>query len=209
MHKENFMVRRGQPLFLFVGTIIAIIVASTPISVPAISDYRHNRMINSTEYKQKYGYWQTIELPEEFRINTIHAAMLPTGKVMLVAGSGNDQKSFNEYYENGNLHVLKTVLFNPATNEIKAVDTPSDLFCSGHAFLQSGNLLVAGGTSGYELLSGEVKKSTGVITLHNEDPDSKPVTYKKGTKFISEKGMTYISKKEVTVDPATKIFEEL
>lgn len=205
MYKHKFAARRGQPLFLLIGTIIAFLLASSPIAVPAYADYRHSKMINSTEYKKAYGYWETIDLPEEFRINAIHAALLPTGKVLLVAGSGNNRQSFNEFHDNGVISNLKTIVLDPLTKEVKAVETPSDLFCSGHALMQSGKLLIAGGTSGYELLEGSVKKPAGIITLHNEDPDSKTRVFKKGTKFISEKGKAYISTKDAALEPANKI----
>lgn len=205
MYKQEFTARRGQPLFLLVGTILAFLLASSPIAVPTFAEYRHGRLINSNDYKQIHGYWETIELPEEFRINTIHAALLPTGKVLLVAGSGNNRQSFNEFHDSGVISNLKTIVFDPLSRDVKAIETPSDLFCSGHALMQTGNLIIAGGTSGYELLGNNVKKPAGVITLHNEDPDSKTRTFKKGTKFISEKNKVYVSTKDVVLPPASKV----
>jgi hypothetical protein len=70
--------------------------------------------------------------------------------------------------------------------------------------MQDGNLLIAGGTSGYELLEGKVVKPAGVINLHNENPDDSPRIFKVGTKFTSEKGKTYLSTKEVVLAPAQK-----
>lgn len=197
--------RRGQPFALLTTTLVALLIASTPVSVPAYTEWRHYKKINSLEYKQKYGFWEKLTLPEEFRLNTIHAAALPTGKILLVAGSGNKRDAFDSYNNDGVISVLKTVVFNPETNHMKLVTTPSDLFCSGHALLQNGNLLIAGGTSGYELLEGAVKKPAGTMILHNEDPDSKPRTFKRGTKFTSPNGKTYVSTQDVILEPASKM----
>ncbi len=205
MHNRKFALKRGRPIFILIGTILALLVASLPLVVPATANLYQWNLINSQEYKEEHGYWETVELPEEFRINAIHAAMLPTGKVLLVAGSGNDRESFDAYHNDGQIKVLKTVVFDPKTNAVKAVETPSDLFCSGHTFLQDGNLLIAGGTSGYELLEGEVTKPAGVITLHNENPDDKTRTFKQGTKFTSETGKVYVSTREAVLEPAHKM----
>lgn len=175
------------------------------MTLPAWAEWRHNTKINSMEYKQAHGYWETIDIPEEFRINTIHAALLPSGKVLLVAGSGNNRQNFDSFHNDNKIAVLKTAVFDPETNKLKLVDTPSDLFCSGHALLQSGNLLVAGGTSGYELLEGDVKKPAGPMVIHNEDPDSPVKVFKKGTKFTSPAGKVYVSTEDVQVEPAHKM----
>lgn len=190
---------------MFLFTVLAMLIVSTPMSVPAVAEWRHNSKINSIEYKQQYGSWGTIELPEEFKTNTIHAAYLPTGKVLLVAGSGNNRENFDTYYNTNSIRVLKTVVLNVETNEVKIVPTPSDLFCAGHTFLQSGNLLVAGGTSGYEVLKTNVKKAGGAMLIHNENPDSERKTFPKDTKFISESGKVFYSVEEFTLDPADKM----
>lgn len=200
----NNNVRRGHPLVMVIITIVALISTSTPISVPAISQWGHNRMINSEDYKKKFGYWETVELPEEFRLNTIHAAALPTGRILLVAGSGNVRTNFDAYHDNGDIKVLKSVVFDPISKSVKNIPTPADFFCSGHALLQSGSLLIAGGTSGYERLDG-ITNPAGVMTLHNEDPDSEPKLFKKGTVFKSKDGKRYRSVQDVTLKPADKI----
>lgn len=199
------MRRRGQPLALLFSTLAVFVLASLPIAAPATADFLHDRHISSTQYKQQYGSWQLLDIPQDYRINTIHASLLPTGKVLLVAGSGNNQSVFSQYYNDGMISVLKTVLYDPANNSYKLIPTPSDLFCSGHAMLQTGQLLIAGGTSGYEKLAGTVTKPAGAMTIHNEDPHHPVFTLKKGTKFRSNDGKVYVSDKDVTVQPATKI----
>ncbi len=75
-------------------------------------------------YKAANGKWEIVEFPEEYRQNTIHAALLRTGKVLLVAGSGNDQDNFDaKKYD--------TRIWDPVKGTIKKVPTPTDLFCTG------------------------------------------------------------------------------
>jgi Domain of unknown function (DUF1929)/Galactose oxidase, central domain len=87
------------------------------------------------------GTWQTNASPSPVR--GIHVAVLQTGKVLLVAGSGNQRDAFDAGQ-------FKTSTWDPASNTFTAVDTPWDAFCAGHAQLADGRLLVAGGTNGYE-----------------------------------------------------------
>jgi Galactose oxidase-like, Early set domain len=90
------------------------------------------------------GTWETNASPSPVR--AIHAAVLQNGKVLLVAGSGNDRDTFNA-------GTFRTSLWDPTTNTFTSVDTPWDAFCAGHAQLADGRLLVAGGTAGYEQAS--------------------------------------------------------
>jgi hypothetical protein len=201
---ETGSLKRGQPLILLITTIVIFLLASLPITIPAYAGYTNNRLINSLSYKQQYGSWQILNIPEDDRINTIHASVLPTGKVLLMAGSGNNRQTFDEYSNDGVISVLKTVLYDPTNNSYKLIPTPSDLFCGGHAMLQNGDLLVAGGTSGYEMLAGTVTKPAGSMIIHNEDPDDPVMSLKKGTKFVASDGKVYISDQTVTIKPATK-----
>jgi len=86
------------------------------------------------------GEWRTTATPSPVR--AAHVALLRTGKVLLVAGSGNDPAAFAA-------GSFKTSLWDPATGTTSAVATPWDAFCAGHAFLPDGRLLVAGGNSAY------------------------------------------------------------
>jgi hypothetical protein len=197
--------RRGQPLVLLLTTLVTLIMASLPISAPAVADYEHQKLINSPAYQKQNGSWQILNIPADDRINTIHASLLPTGKVLLVAGSGNNEVTFNKYYDDGMISVLKTMLYDPSNNTFKSIPTPSDMFCSGQAMLQNGQVLIAGGTSGYEVLAANVKNPAGQMTIHDEDPHTVPFTLKKGTKFVDRSGKVYISDQDVTINPAVKV----
>ena len=93
--------------------------------------------------RRRKGHWDELPVPPEFRLNSVHAALLHTGKVLLIAGSGNDEQAFRA-------GTFKTLLWDPGTGEFHLVHTPIDLFCAGQAFLPDGNLLIAGGTTRYE-----------------------------------------------------------
>ncbi|MEU7299267.1 kelch motif-containing protein [Streptomyces sp. NPDC007206] len=161
----------------------------------------HQYKINRPEYKAENGHWDIIEFPPQYRQDTIHAALLHTGKVLLVAGSGNNQDNFDE-------KKFDTRIWDPVKGTIKKIPTPNDLFCTGHTQLANGNLLIAGGTKRYEKLKGDVKKAGGVMILYNENPD-KPITLPAGTGFTGRKnGRTFVSQDPVLVPRATKVFDK-
>ncbi|MGZ6968990.1 MAG: galactose oxidase-like domain-containing protein [Acidimicrobiia bacterium] len=86
------------------------------------------------------GEWRTTATPSPAR--AAHVALLHTGKVLLVAGSGNSKDDFAA-------GTFTTSLWDPATETFQSVATPWDAFCAGHAFLPDGKLLVAGGNTAY------------------------------------------------------------
>ncbi|WP_434589936.1 galactose oxidase-like domain-containing protein [Streptomyces sp. A5-4] len=182
----------------------AVVVALAGMNGPALyrfgSDQYHDYKINKPEYQAANGHWDFLDIPSEFRINTIHAALLHTGKVLLIAGSGNNQKNFDA-------KKFESVLWDPETNKYRMIPTPKDMFCAGHTQLPDGKLLVAGGTKRYEKLQGDVSKAGGLMVIHNEDPDA-PKTLPAGTIFTGKKnGRTYVSKDPVLVEKAKKIFD--
>ncbi|HTJ35240.1 MAG TPA: galactose oxidase early set domain-containing protein [Dactylosporangium sp.] len=171
--------------------------ANVPPLYSATVDWLHEHKINSPEYKAANGYWQVVELPKGQRVNAIHAALLPSGRILLIAGSGNDREQFQA-------GTFKTLVFDPVTGHTTLVPTPTDLFCAGHAFLPDGKLLVAGGTLRYEVLENDVKKAGGTITVKNESPEG-PRTFPRGTVLDSVDGHKYILGDDVTVPAATKV----
>ncbi|WP_336322993.1 galactose oxidase-like domain-containing protein [Streptomyces lavendofoliae] len=195
--------RRNRARRILIGTAVVAVVAG--FNGPALyrygSEQYHDYTINKPEYKAANGHWDFLDVPSEFRINTIHAALLHTGKVLLVAGSGNNQKNFDA-------NKFESVLWDPRTNAFKMIPTPKDMFCSGHTQLPDGKLLIAGGTKRYEKLQGDVTKAGGLMIVHNEDPD-KPITLPAGTKFTGKaNGKTFVSKDPVLVEKAEKVFDK-
>jgi hypothetical protein len=93
------------------------------------------------------GKWQVM--PYESTVRGIHAVMLHNGKVLLVAGSGNDPNAFAA-------GTFKTAVYDPANGGFTNVPTPKDLFCAGHVQLRDGRVLVMGGTKDYAKADGTV-----------------------------------------------------
>lgn len=177
----------------------AAVVALAAVNAPAVVGFArhayHRYEINQLEYKGRYGHWALAAMPEEYQLNAIHAIMLHTGKVLLIAGSGNNVKHFDG-------GVFKSTLWDPATDTFKKIDTPADLFCGGHTQLPDGKVLIAGGTARYEVLEGDVKRAGGAMLVRNENP-GRARTLPKGTVFRSPSGVEYRSQFAVDV-PAAK-----
>ncbi|MFD0003610.1 galactose oxidase-like domain-containing protein [Streptomyces sp. NPDC127178] len=193
--------RRARRLAIGTAVVLALAGMNGPWLYRVGTEKYHQYQINRPEYKAENGKWEIVEFPEEYRLNTIHAALLHTGKVLLIAGSGNNQDNFDaKKYD--------TRIWDPVKGTIKKVPTPNDLFCTGHTQLSNGNLLIAGGTKRYEKLKGDVTKAGGLMIVHNENPDE-PITLPAGTKFTGkENGKTFVSKDPVLVPRAKKVFDK-
>ncbi|MBO1336257.1 kelch motif-containing protein [Streptomyces sp. VRA16 Mangrove soil] len=191
--------QRTKKTVLGAGGIALLIGLNAPAAWTFASEQYYDWKIAQPDYQAEYGSWSGVDIPEQFRTNAIHAALLHTGKVLIVAGSGNEQKKFDA-------GSFDTILWDPKANTFKKIATPEDFFCSGHAQLPDGRLLVAGGTARYELLDGEVKRAGGGMRVKNENPD-KPVVLKKGTRFRSPAGVEYVSKFDVKVPAAKRTFD--
>ena len=79
-------------------------------------------------------------------INPIHAALLNTGKVLVIAGSGNDRHnafpiSTNPDYE--------AAVWDTQSGTIMAQRIAWDMFCNGASTMPDGRVLIQGGTSVY------------------------------------------------------------
>ncbi|MFE5089021.1 galactose oxidase-like domain-containing protein [Streptomyces sp. NPDC056638] len=191
---------RTRRMAISTAVVLALSGANGPWVYRFSSERYHEYKINKPDYKAANGHWDFLDIPSGYRINTIHAALLHTGKVLLVAGSGNNRKNFDA-------KSFRSVLWDPKTDEFKNIPTPKDMFCSGHTQLPDGKLLIAGGTRRYEKLKGDVTKAGGLMIVHNEDPD-KPITLPAGTRFTgSANGRTFVSEDPVLVERATKVFD--
>lgn len=193
--------RRTRRMAISTAVVLALAGANGPWLYRFSTERYHDYKINKSDYKAANGHWDFLDIPSEYKINTIHAALLHTGKVLLVAGSGNNQKNFDA-------KSFRSVLWDPKTSEFKNIPTPKDMFCAGHTQLPDGNLLIAGGTKQYEKLKGDVTKAGGLMIVHNEDPD-KPITLPAGTRFTGkDNGKTFVTKDPVLVEKAKKVFDK-
>ncbi|MBI5906908.1 DUF1929 domain-containing protein [Candidatus Saccharibacteria bacterium] len=157
----------------------------------------HEHVINSHSYTVKNGQWNTPDQPASQKLDDIHTALLKTGKVFMLAGSGNNiNHSHHEVYQAG--------IYDPETGQTKVLRIPNDMFCAGITTLSDGQLLIAGGTSHYEVLKTEVQYAGGVMTIKNESPDSGTFVLPKGTELRSPGGRLYRTRDSLRVDPATK-----
>lgn len=89
------------------------------------------------------GQWTT--LPTSMPINPVHVAMLHTGKVLVVSGSGNVANNTN--YQAG--------LWDPITDTVTTQPLAWDMFCNGMVVLPDGKPLVVGGTLQYDPFFGQ------------------------------------------------------
>ncbi|WP_328678983.1 kelch motif-containing protein [Streptomyces sp. NBC_01261] len=191
--------QKTRKTVLGIGGVAVLAGLNAPAALDFAGEQYHEYKITRPEYMAKYGSWDQIDIPKEYRTNAIHASLLHTGKVLIVAGSGNEQKKFNA-------GSFDTVLWDPKADTFKKIPTPVDFFCGGHSQLPSGNLLVAGGTARYELLDGEVKRAGGGMRVKNESPN-KAMFLKKGTRFRSPAGVDYVTRFDVTVPKAKREFK--
>lgn len=188
--------RRFKP----VAAALVLLLGAFAMCLPAASAKAADIYRDTHAYKSAKGRWQTLTLPVGFRVNAIHGALLPTGKVLLVAGSGNDAKQFAK-------GTFKTLIWDPAKGTGRSaftlVTTPTDVFCGGHTVLSDGDLLVAGGTQAYEKLAGSITNAGGAMVVKSEAPGDVPFTLQKGTLIRGPGGRLYRSRAAVTVNPAT------
>lgn len=68
-------------------------------------------------YKQSNGEWTTVNLPAKFKVNGIHSVLLATGKVLVVAGSGNNVHHFDA-------GTFNTTLWDPPTTATRRSTLP-------------------------------------------------------------------------------------
>ncbi|MFE2039926.1 galactose oxidase-like domain-containing protein [Streptomyces sp. NPDC059477] len=93
------------------------------------------------------GRWDV--LPVQNPVRSMHSVVLHNGKVLLIAGSGNDP----EMFEAG---TFTSAVYDPSDGTYEVIPTPDDMFCAGHVQLQDGRVLVMSGNKGYPSADGTV-----------------------------------------------------
>src|SRR5205085_4579436 len=79
-----------------------------------------------------------------------HVALMHTGRVLVVAGSGNDPDQ----------RIFTAGVFDPATQTIRTFTLNWDMFCNGMVVLPDGKPFVIGGTIRYDPFFGQMKTAT-------------------------------------------------
>ncbi len=101
------------------------------------------------------GTW--VVLPYQMPINPISASLLPTGHVLIVAGSENDARNNSKGAES-----YRAAIWDPTgktEGSIAVQNLSYDVFCSGTATLPDGRALIVGGTSKYGSFTGDNRAS--------------------------------------------------
>jgi hypothetical protein len=93
------------------------------------------------------GRWDV--LPTKNPVRSMHSVVLHNGKVLLIAGSGNDPSMF----EAG---TFTSAVYDPQNGTYKQIPTPKDMFCAGHVQLDDGRVLVMSGNKGYPSADGRI-----------------------------------------------------
>ena len=96
------------------------------------------------------GVWST--LPQSMPINPIHAALLHTGKILIVSGSGNCPPE-HAGCPQGPQYPQGAALLDLSSNSITTLPANWDMFCNGMSIMQDGRVLINGGTKGYGALA--------------------------------------------------------
>jgi len=93
------------------------------------------------------GQWQT--LPTTMPINPVHVALMRTGRVLVVSGSGNVPTNTN----------YQAAVWDPQTDTVTTQPIAWDMFCNGMVILPDGRPFVMGGTLAYDPFHGYAKTS--------------------------------------------------
>jgi Domain of unknown function (DUF1929) len=127
---------------------------ATPANLPSTPSPSNNPQA------AKYGQWTTSATT--MPINPIHAALLHTGKILLISGSGNCPPQQTGCPQ-GPQYAQGAALFDLANNSTRTLPTTWDMFCNGMSIMQDGRVLIQGGTKSYGALA--VVGTTGDISF--------------------------------------------
>ncbi len=122
------------------------------------------------------GMWTT--LPTTMPINPIHAALLHTGKILIVSGSGNCPPTLAGCPP-GPQFPQGAALMDLSTGQITTLPISWDMFCNGMSMMADGRVLINGGTKGYGALAvvgatGDVP-FTGLANTSIFDPSTESI----------------------------------
>ncbi|MEV6654196.1 galactose oxidase-like domain-containing protein [Streptomyces sp. NPDC051219] len=120
----------------------------------------------ATPVECEKGRWDV--LPVQNPVRSMHSVVLHNGKVLLIAGSGNDPTMFAA-------GTFTSAVYDPANGSFKTIPTPVDMFCAGHVQLQDGRVLVMSGNKGYPSADGSIGYQ-GLKDSYTFDPATETYT---------------------------------
>ena len=119
-----------------------------PFIEPSEMPHRTKVRPMAEAHPDRNGRWDT--LPYLMPLNPVHVAMMHTGKVLIISGSGNDPDNRN----------LQAAVWDPKTQTIRSFNLSWDMFCNGMVILPDGKPFVIGGTLRYDPFLGEPRAAT-------------------------------------------------
>jgi hypothetical protein len=93
------------------------------------------------------GQWTT--LADQTPINPVHAALMHSGKVLILSGSGNVPTN----------HDYESAVWDPQTQTFVTQPIAWDMFCNGMVVLPDGRPLINSGTLQYDPFHGELRSA--------------------------------------------------
>ena len=141
----------GRLVFLLVATVSRLAAQDTPPQQPEPLPFMEPAETHQKTKLEAFveaqpaqnGRWDT--LPYAMPINPVHAAVMHTGKVLVVSGSGNDAENKR----------FQSAVWDPAAGTIRTFNQTWDMFCNGMVILPDGWPFVLGGTLQYDPFLGE------------------------------------------------------
>lgn len=108
------------------------------------------------------GAWNVLN--DRMPLRAIHTTLLHDGRVLLVAGSGNDGNAFAA-------GTFTAYVWDPTNDTYLRVPVPYDMFCAGHVTLPDGKVLLSGGTQAFPAQNQGPNTFKGSKKSYYFDPD--------------------------------------
>ncbi len=170
---KEMSMKRIFPMLTLIAVILLSLAGCGGGGVPSSST---SGQPGHTATGHPTGMWST--LPVSMPINPIHAALLHTGKILIVSGSGNCPPTLAGCPQ-GPQYSQGAALLDLSTKRITTMPTGWDMFCNGMSIMADGRVLINGGTKGYGSLAvvgvtGEVP-FTGLPNTSIFDPGTESI----------------------------------